>query len=254
MSGNRFRVPLFLAVFVLFAAGCASPQGQAITPTVDSGLPTPVVEQIASPIPATESSPVLPAPTGAPPAAEPDSGGIRFVVVPERSEARYRVTEQLVNVSLPSDAIGRTQEINGTLVINPDGTILSAESRFEVDLSTLQSDESRRDNFVRQNILDTGRFPLAVFVPTQVTGLPAELPQSGDVSFKLAGDLTIRDVTRQVEWDVTGSVEGDEMTGQATTSFTFDDFNLTQPRVPVVLSVEDTIRLEVEITLQRADG
>lgn len=251
MPNNLNRIPLFLAVLILFVAGCASPQ-QAATPDAVPDLPTPAVEQIASPLPPTEAEPDSPSPTVPPAAEEPVSDEIRFVVVPERSEARYRVTEQLVNVSLPNDAIGRTQEINGVLVINPDGTIVSGESRFEVDLSMLRSDESRRDNYLRQNTLETGRFPLAVFVPTQVSGLPAELPQSGDVAFRLIGDLTIRDVTRQVEWEVTGSVQGDEMRGQATTSFTFEDFNLRQPRVPVVLSVEDTIRLEVDITMQRA--
>jgi polyisoprenoid-binding protein YceI len=91
-------------------------------------------------------------------------------------------------------------------------------------------------------------------VPTQATGIPAELPESGEVSFQLTGDLTIRDVTREVVWDVTGNLEGDVLTGQAATSFTFEDFNLTQPRVSMVLSVEDTIRLEMDFTMQRTGG
>jgi polyisoprenoid-binding protein YceI len=80
------------------------------------------------------------------------------------------------------------------------------------------------------------------------------LPQSGDVAFKLIGNLTLRDVTKQITWDVTGKVQGNELTGQATTSFTFEDFNLTQPRVPVVLSVQDNIKLEVNIDLIRANN
>ena len=255
MSVNLSRVSILLlyAVFALLATRCASPQ-QAATPSVDADLPTPVVEQIATPVLPTETSPELPPPTDAPAEAGAGSGAIQFVIVPESSEARYRVTEQLVNVSLPNDAIGRTQEINGALVLNADGTIVPEQSRFEVDLSTLQSDESRRDNFLRQNTLGTGEFPLAVFVPTQATGIPAELPESGEVSFQLTGDLTIRDVTREVVWDVTGKLEGDVLTGQAATSFTFEDFNLTQPRVSMVLSVEDTIRLEMDFTMQRTGG
>jgi hypothetical protein len=41
---------------------------------------------------------------------------IRLVVLPEKSEARYRVREQLVGVSLPSDAVGVTKAITGTIV------------------------------------------------------------------------------------------------------------------------------------------
>ena len=35
----------------------------------------------------------------------------------------------------------------------------------------------------------------------------------------------------------------------AKTSFKFEDFNLTQPRVPVVLSIEDNITLEMDVAI-----
>ena len=121
-----------------------------------------------------------------------------------------------------------------------------------VDLSTLQTDSNMRDNFVRRNVLRTDQYPNAEFVPTQVTGLPSPLPTSGPVSFQLTGNLTIQNVTKPVTWDVTGNIQGDQATGTATTSFTFEDFNLTQPKVPVVLSVVDKINLQLDITLQRS--
>jgi hypothetical protein len=58
-------------------------------------------------------------------------------------------------------------------------------------------------------------------------------------------------VTKPVTWNVTGSVQNGQATGVATTTFTFEDFNLPQPRVPVVLSVVDSITLEVDLTCQR---
>jgi hypothetical protein len=51
-------------------------------------------------------------------------------------------------------------------------------------------------------------------------------------------------------WDVTGSINNGEATGPATTSFTFEDFNLSQPKVPVVLSVVDKITLNVTLAFQ----
>lgn len=39
---------------------------------------------------------------------------------------------------------------------------------------------------------------------------------------------------------------GSDITGNAATSFTFADFGITQPRVPVVLSVAGTIKLEYD--------
>ncbi len=52
-------------------------------------------------------------------------------------------------------------------------------------------------------------------------------------------------------WYVTARIEGDRVVGQAQTDFTFADFNLTQPQVPLVLSVEDNIRLEIDFQLEQ---
>ena len=80
------------------------------------------------------------------------------------------------------------------------------------------------------------------------------LPQNGDVSFKLIGDMTIQNVTKPIAWDVTGTVNNGEATGKATTSITFEDFNLTQPHVSIVLSIVDKINLAVTVDLQRASN
>lgn len=242
MSKLWIRLSLILTAAALLAVGCSSTQG---APPAAATIAPPIAATTA---PATTTS--APSPTQAP-AASTGSGSntIRFVLRPEKSEARYRVREQLANVSLPSDAIGRTNAFTGTIVVNPDGSIAPAESKFVVDVSTLKSDRSQRDNYLRGNVLQTNQYPTAVFAPTQITGL-ATLPQSGPVSFKLMGDLTIRNVTKPVTWDFSGQVQGGELTGQATTTFKFEDFSLTQPRVPVVLSVEDNIRLELDLNLQ----
>ena len=206
-----------------------------------SAAPTPTLDPAAIPAP--------PAPAEAAPAASSDL--VRLVLVPDQSKARYRVREQLAGVSLPDDAVGATQSFTGTIVGRLDGTIVSDQSLFQVDLRTLKSDEAVRDNFISRNVLETGLFPYATFVPTSAPGLPLALPPSGDLAFKLVGNLTIRNVTKPVTWDVTGQVVGTTAVGRASTDFTFEDFNLTQPRVGRVLSIVDSIRLELDLTLER---
>ena len=178
------------------------------------------------------------------------SGGVKYVLVAAKSSVSYAVREQLARLNLPSDAIGTTNGISGQIVLNPDGSFDQANSKFTVDLSSLQTDSSMRDNYVAGNILQTGQYPQAVFVPTQATGLPGTIPQSGNVTFKLVGDLTIRNVTKSVTWDVSGTVNNGEATGTATTNFTFEYFNLHQPSVPVVLSVVDKITLTITLDLK----
>ena len=239
------RMGLIVTAVVLFAAGCASTQAAPPAATV---APPPAVKPTEAP-----SSPIATwAPTTAASANAGASGDtIRFVLAPDKSEARFRVREQLANANLPNDAIGRTRDFTGTLVIKPDGSIVSSDSKFVVNMGTLTSDQSMRDNFLRGNVLQTNQYPSAVFVPTQVSGLPSPLPQAGSVTFKLTGDLTVRNVTKPVTWDVTAQVQGNQVTGQAATAFKFEDFALTQPHVARVLSIEDNIKLELDVTLQR---
>ena len=54
-----------------------------------------------------------------------------------------------------------------------------------------------------------------------------------------------------VTWEVACKAQGNNGTCQASTTFQFEYFGLTPPRVPVVLSVEDNIKLELDLTFQR---
>ena len=250
MFSRMIRFGLTWTAVALIAAGCISTQ--AVPPAVTT-VPSSTTSPAAAPT-AVQSAPTIDSSQVPTTNGSSSDGTIRFVLVPEKSEARFRVREQLVNVSLPSDAIGTTREFTGTLVVKPDGSIVSSDSQFIVNMGALATDRSQRDNFIKRSVLQTSQYPTAVFVPTQATGLPSPLPQSGQVSFKLTGDLTIRNVTKPVTWDVTAQVQGNDVTGQATTTFKFEDFNLTQPRVPVVLSIEDNIKLELDVDLQRASS
>jgi polyisoprenoid-binding protein YceI len=172
------------------------------------------------------------------------------MVVADRSEARYRIREQLAGFNLPNDAVGTTNAIEGRIALDAQGQVLSNDSRLTVDLRKLQSDRDRRDNYVRRNTLETERYPTAVFVPTDVRGLPFPLPQTGTASFELTGDFTVRDVTRRVSWQATATFNGQDVNVQAKTAFRFADFGLTIPRVASVLSVEDNIQIETELLLR----
>jgi polyisoprenoid-binding protein YceI len=138
-------------------------------------------------------------------------------------------------------------------VLDGAGGVVAERSRFTIDLASLESDSDRRDNFVRRNTLQTEAHPAAIFVPTGFRGVEFPLPEAGEITFQLVGDLTVRDVTRPATWDVTASVEGGVVAGTARTGFTFDDFELQKPRVASVLSVADDIRLEYDFRLVRRD-
>ena len=170
-----------------------------------------------------------------------------FVIV-EPSEANYRVREQLAGLRFPNDAVGATSVIEGTVSLNDDGTV-GAGSLIVVDLASIASDQPRRDGFVRNNTLQTSRFPTATFAPAVVEGLPGTLPSTQPVDVVIRGTLTIRDVSFPVTWLGTASFDGGVVLLEAATTFTFDEADVTKPRVASVLSVADDITLEVRLVL-----
>ncbi len=180
--------------------------------------------------------------------------GVRLVVAPAGNEVRYRVREQLVGLSLPNDAVGRTNAVSGELLIGDDGSVLDSASLFIVDASTFRSDKDRRDGYVRRRLLETDSFPSVELRPREIRGLQLPLPTSGAATLELLGDLTVKGVTRPTAWTVQAQFGPDGVTGTASTGFTFDDFELTQPRVRVLLSVADSIHLEYDFHLVTAPG
>ena len=234
------RLVILAAVLAACGAPTPTPAVPPIVPAVTAAPTSGGAQQAPLPTQATQGS-------NQPSAVSSDS--LRLVPAESGNEARYPVREQLADLSFPSDAIGTTSDITGALVVGQDGSFIPGESSIDVNLASIRSDEDRRDNYVRQRVLDTGRYPSAVFVPSEARGLDISALSSGGTTFELAGDLTVHGVTKPVVWQVTASFDGNALTGTATTEFTFSDFGMTVPRVMVVLSVEDRIRLEYDFNL-----
>ena len=176
---------------------------------------------------------------------------MRFTVTPTGNEARYRVREQLMGANLPNDAIGTTTQVSGSILVYADGRIVKDSSKIIVNITTLKSDKDRRDGYVQRRTMETDKYPTVEFVPTSVRGFKGPLPASGPVSFELLGDLTVHGKTNPAVWQVTAHADGQDVAGSATTAFTFKDISLDQPKVPVVLSVADTIKLEYDFRFAR---
>jgi polyisoprenoid-binding protein YceI len=174
----------------------------------------------------------------------------KYVVAGSGNEARYRVREHLVGSDTLNDAVAVTSAITGQIAFAKDGTLVPGESKFTIDVSGLKSDSNMRDRFIGWRVLETKDHPSVVFEPTEVRGLKG-LPKDGSASFELAGNLTVHGTTKPSVWNVTANIKDGKATGTAKTTFTFAEFGLTQPKVPKVAFVADTIRLEYDFTLEK---
>jgi polyisoprenoid-binding protein YceI len=202
---------------------------------------------------AAQPSPTLTAPaattTASPtPARSASAAGPWTFTVDPASKTTVRVREVLAQVRLPGDAVLAATGMKGSFTLNPDGSF-APSSKITADLSTLASDSRQRDQYIRDNTLETRRFPTAEFVPTKATGLSLPLPASGEMTFTLAGTMTIRGVTKAVAFDVKATRSGGKLAATATADpvWKFADFGMTIPRVASVLSIEDELRVAVEL-------
>ncbi len=223
-STKRLLATIALAAAALALVACGGDSEVAPTPTLPvAGPPTPTPDPSTFPTSAVT------------------------VALGDGTVARYMVREQLARQSLPRDAIGETTAVFGWITFNPDGTVKSDDSTITVDLASITSDESQRDSYVRDNTLQTDEFPNAVFVAKDTRGLPWPLPQQGEATFRLIGDLTIHGVTRGITWQVTAQFDGQTVTATATTSFPFDEFEMERPNVLFIVGVENEIKLELDM-------
>ena len=172
----------------------------------------------------------------------------------EGTKGRYRVRERLAGRDFPSDAVGETLDVSGSIVFDAEGVLQADRSRVTVNLQTLRSDQDRRDRYIRGNSLESNRFPTAEFVVRVAPGLPWPLPQDGEVTFDLIGDLTVHGVTKTTRWESTVQFTGDSVTGLIQTSFTFGEFEMEVPSAFIVLSVDDNVRLELDFVASISRG
>jgi polyisoprenoid-binding protein YceI len=237
---RRIWMATLAVAFAGALAACGSSTSQP------AAAPTAAPAAVAPTAPLANRATTAPAPSGA------ASGTRTFTLVPDQSEASYEVQEQFLSRDLPNQAIGKTNAVTGELQFSLDGKPSGKVTNITVDLSKLTSDERRRDNRIRQQWLESNKYPNAVFTSTDAQGLPETYTEGQDVNFKLTGDMTIRDVTKPVTFDVTGKLVGDTITGSATTQIEMKDFGIDPPSVAGMLTVKDGVTIKLNFTAKEA--
>ena len=127
----------------------------------------------------------LPAGATAQSAAPVQTTRLRFQVAPTGNEARYRVREQLVGKDLPNDVIGVTKDVTGRLVVEANGRVIQDSSKIVVQVSTLKTDQTRRDNYLRRRTLETEKFPTVELVPMTFAGITSPIAPGTSRTFSL---------------------------------------------------------------------
>jgi polyisoprenoid-binding protein YceI len=244
-SINHASIVLILVTLLLVA--CAGDSGGSQDPQ-----PEPAVQT------SEEESPTVANAEETAPPTEPSQGMETFVINPAESRATYIVDEEFFEDALSklgieagdNEVIGSTQAVEGELQFNPQ-TLELGENSFMVDLSTLESDQNRRDTWIRENGPRLNVYNEATFTATSISGMPDSYTEGEELQFQVEGDLTIHEVTLPATFDVTARLEDDTIVGVLTTRRLMSDFGIEPPSFVNTLTVADEFGIRVEFTADK---
>jgi polyisoprenoid-binding protein YceI len=193
---------------------------------------------------APEAAAPLSVGTTPPTAAPVDALATAYTVGPG-SEAGYRVSEVLTGQRI--EAVGRTPDVTGSVQL-ADTRVTAAE--ITVDMSTVKSDQARRDEYFVGDLMETSRYPNAVFTLTRPVDLGADFPSGGGpVTVDATGTLTVKDATREVTFPLTAVRNGDTIDVSGAVPVTFTDFGIAPPSFGDFVKVDPTGQIEFLLVL-----
>jgi len=224
-------------VAVVLAALVVAGAGYAVFAFQSSGGPAPVSLGAATPSAAASGS------------GDPGGTSGTWSVQTSGSFVGYRVREKLAFLPAPSDAVGRTSAVTGTMTVA--GRTIEAVA-VQADLSKLTSNEARRDQRMQTMGLETDTFPTATFRLSTPIVLDAK-PKRGEVVKTTAtGAFTLHGVTRTITIPVQARWDGATIEVVSSFPVRFSDYAIQAPNFAGFVSVQDSGTVELELVFAKS--
>jgi polyisoprenoid-binding protein YceI len=160
----------------------------------------------------------------------------------------YRVQEELASIGA-STAVGRTPKVSGSLTIN--GTQVTAAT-ITADLTTLQSDDQRRDGQLARQGIQTSQFPTATFKLTSPIELGSVPADGKEVQVTATGQLTLHGQMKDVQIPLKARLSGATIAISGSLPIVFADYGIQKPNSFMVLSIADEGTMELQLFFTRA--
>ncbi|MDH3196953.1 MAG: YceI family protein [Candidatus Krumholzibacteria bacterium] len=145
---------------------------------------------------------------------------------------------------------GKTHRVSGYLELNPGAIGDSVAVFLEVDLATLDTGIGLRNRHMRENHLETDRYPLAVFRGAAILrGGGSALTAGASARFFVAGTMELHGVIRPLQILVDVVLEGEDRRRlQVSTEFpiTLAEYEIERPKF-IVLKLGETQMVTVNL-------
>src|SRR5262245_31087753 len=106
-----------------------------------------------------------------------------FEISQADSQASFSIYEELAGQ--PKTVVATTDQVAGQIAINLNDLSQSQVGVIQVDARTLATDNNRRNNAIRNFILNTDQYEFITFTPTSVINLSGSAQPGQSVTFQI---------------------------------------------------------------------
>jgi polyisoprenoid-binding protein YceI len=147
---------------------------------------------------------------------------------------------------------GKTGQVSGWVEVDPADLVAGCRVEVTVDLASLDTGIGKRNQHMRENHLETDRFPQAVFSADSLSGAPARLEPGAPAAFTLVGDFSLHGVTRRIAVPVSVILSADGAALAVSAAFTVKlaDYSIARPQF-LVMKLDESQQVGVALTAQR---
>lgn len=172
-------------------------------------------------------------------AAGGEADGAVTYTLADSSTATFTLEEELRGT--PTTVVGTSTIVLGDILYDADDPTSLQIGTVLINARDFATDSSNRNRAIRGPVLDADTFEFIEFTPTVIEGFDGT-----GAAFTVTGDLTIRDVTHTVTFEVTASVDGEVVAGVATATVDRTLWGLTIPNAPGVANVSENVVLTLD--------
>lgn len=163
----------------------------------------------------------------------------------------YRVNEVLFGQN--NVAVGRTHSVAGSITLA--GTAVT-KADFTVQMATVHSDESQRDDQFDGRIMDVSEYPTSHFTLNSPIGLgPTGKVTGGDtITSTATGDLTLRGQTHPITFTVSARYSGGVIDVSGSIPVTFATWGIPNPGFGNAITTSNQGILEFLLVLHASNA
>lgn len=154
--------------------------------------------------------------------------------------------------------VGRTGDITGYVTVDLDNVGEGAKGRFEVDLASVKTGIALRDQHMREQYLETDKYPKAVFELTKVVSTDnSKLLDGKATQLMLEGNFSVHGVTKLIQIPATvtymkeseatkSRLPGDLLHIEAAFTIMLSDYSIKRPQF-VILKLDEAQKVTVDL-------